>query len=91
MHFVKAFITNVNTNIIIPEKWVFDVNQVLLKNNGVNANRDVLIYWSNSAVGIDGVPNVMHVPNFSTAKSVVFPPTNNEATYLARTTHYFGE
>lgn len=89
--FVKAFIPSVKMNIVIPEEWVFDVNQQLLKNNGVNSNRDVLIYWSKSAIGIDGIPDAMHVPNFSATKSVVFPPTTEEACYLARTTHYFGE
>lgn len=89
--FVTVFITSVKKNIIIPEEWVFDVNQELLKNKGVNSSRDVLIYWSKSAIGIDGIPDAMHVPNFLATKSVVFPPTTEEACYLARVTHYFGE
>lgn len=89
--FITAFIVSVKKNVIIPEEWVFDVNQELLKNKGVNSNRNVLIYWSKSAIGNDGIPNAMHVPNFSATKSVVFPPTTDEACYLARTTHYFGE
>lgn len=67
------------------------MNQELLKNKGVNPNRDQLIYWSNLAIGIGGVPNVLHVPNFLAPKSVVFPPSNDEACYVARTTHYFGK
>lgn len=67
------------------------MNQELLKNKGVNSNRDVLIFWSKSAIGIDGIPNAMHGPNFSAAKSVNFPPSNDEGCYLARAIHYFGK
>lgn len=89
--FVVVFIKAAKKKIVIPEEWIYDVNQELLKNKGVNSNREVLVFWSKSAIDANGWPNSMHTPNFLAAKSVDFPPENDEACYHVRVIHYFGE
>lgn len=89
--FVVVFIKSVSKYVVIPEEWIFDVNEEQLKNKGVNSNRDVLVFWSTSGIKNDGQPDATYAPNFLIPKSSVFPPPNDEACYLARTIHYYGK
>lgn len=89
--FVVVFIKSAKKKIVIPEKWIYDVNEELLKNKGVNSNRDVLIFWTKLAIDANGMPNVLHAPNFLATKSLEFPPSDDEACYIGRVIHYFGE
>lgn len=90
--FVVVYIKSVKKNVVVPENWIYDINQELLKNKGVNKNRDVLVYWSVDGL-IDDVPNGDYIPNFQAEKSEAFPlPAGvKEACYHARLIRYFGK
>lgn len=88
--FVVVLIKSEKKYIIVPEEWIYDINEELLKNKGVNSNRDVLIFWSQNGVGPDGKPDATYAPNFSLSKSSIYPPPNFEAVYVARIIRYFG-
>lgn len=89
--FVVVVITNLKKRIVIPEQWIYDVNEQSLKNYGVNSNRNVLIFWSNSALDSNNRPDATYKPNFSAPNSEEYPPLNDEACYLARIYSYRGE
>lgn len=89
--FVVVFLTKVKKRIVIPEQWIFDLNQQSLKNYGVNSNRNVLIFWSNSAKDADNRPDVSYAPNFTAPFSNAYPPLHDQACYLARLYFYRGE
>lgn len=79
-------------HVVVPENWIYDISQELLKNQGVNSNRDVLVFWSEKGL-VDGTPNEGYSPNFDISKASIFPPPNNteEACYIARLIRYFGK
>lgn len=91
--FVLIYLSGIKKRVIVPEEWIFDQNEEYLKNNGVNRNRDVLVYWSNVGVDANDCPNGNYLPNFHAERANVHPPTNDiiEACYIGRTLHYFGE
>lgn len=91
--FVLIYIKEIKKRVIVPEEWIFDQNEECLKNNGVNRNRDVLVYWSNNGVDVNGCPDGSYPPNFHVEVVNVHPPPNDivEACYIARTLHYFGK
>lgn len=88
--FVVIYIKSVKKNVVVPEKWIHDINQELLKNKGVNKNRDVLVFWSLDGL-IDDKPNEEFAPNFHAEKLEAFPlPAGvKEACYHARLIRYF--
>lgn len=79
---VEVFIKCANKYIVIPEKWIYDVNLESLETYGVNSNRNMLIFWSK---------NFQEEPNFAMEKSSDFPSANDRACYLARMIRYFGK
>lgn len=91
--FVVVYLKEIKKRVIVPEKWIFDQNEEYLKNNGVNRNRDVLVYWSNDGVDANGCPDENYAANFRADKVNDHPPPNNivESCYIARTLRYFGE
>lgn len=90
--FVVVYIKSAQKYVVVPENWIYDINQELLKNKGVNRNRDVLVFWSLNGL-IDGKPNEEYTPNFHVQKSIAFPLPNDlkEACYIARLVRYFGK
>lgn len=90
--FVVVYIKSANKYVVVPEKWIFDINQELLKNKGVNGNRDVLVFWSLDGL-VDDKPNEEFAPNFHLEKAQAFPLPSGvkEACYIARLVRYFGK
>lgn len=90
--FVVVYIKSAKKFVIVPENWIFDINQELLKNKGVNANRDILVFWSLNGL-IDDKPNGQYPPNFCLEKTQVFPlPSGvHETCFIARSIRYFGK
>lgn len=90
--FVVVYIKAAKKYVVVPENWIFDINQELLKNKGVNGNRDVLIFWSLDGI-VDDKPNDEYAPNFHLEKSNEYPlPAGvKEACYVARLKRYFGK
>lgn len=91
--FVVVLIKVVKKYVVIPESWIYDVSEEKLKNNGVNRNQDVLIFWSNDAIGEDERPDGEYEPNFNLEILSVHPPTNGIAhgCYIGRIIRYFGK
>lgn len=90
--FVVVYIKSAEKYVVIPEKWVYNVNQELLKNKGVNRNRDILVFWSLNGL-VDDKPNLEYPPNFHIEKSQEFPlPAGvREACYIARPIRYISK
>lgn len=90
--FVVVYLTVSKKHIAVPETWIYNINQELLKNHGVNSNRNVLIFWSKKGF-VDGKPNEEFSPNFQLDRATAFPPQNNEeeACYIGRLKKYFGK
>lgn len=77
--------------LIVPESFVFDLNEENLKNNGNNGHFTYLVYWSREALGDGSIsPNQHCVPNFDAQASEIYPPDNGltEACYKARLVHF---
>lgn len=55
--FVVVFLNGIKKYIPIVEEWIFDIDEQSLKNNGVNSNRNVLIFYSINGINDDGIPN----------------------------------
>lgn len=90
--FVAVYIKSAEKYVVVPENWIHDINQELLKNKGVNRNRDVLVFWSLDGL-VDDIPNNEYTPNFNLDKLQVFPLPSGvkEACYVARLIRYFGK
>lgn len=90
--FVVVFVKSVKKKFIVPEQWIYGVDEESLKNNGVNSNKSVLIFWSDS-IDADGYPDATFTPNFTAPNSMKFPPPkpNKQACYVGRSTQYHGE
>lgn len=87
---VEVIIESIKKKIVIPETWIYDINEEKLKNYGVNRNQKVLIYWSTSAIDANGCPIDTHQPNFLAPACGQFPPADDEACYIAYVNRYFG-
>lgn len=90
--FVVVHIKSAKKNVVVPENWIYDINQELLKNKGVNGNRDILVFWSLDGL-VDDIPNDEYAPNFTVEKAEAFPLPSGvkEACYIARMVRYFGK
>lgn len=89
--FVVVLLTGFKIYIPIVEEWIYDIDEESLKNNGVNSNRNVRIFWSKIGMNNDGIPNAEYKPKFNLPVSRVFPPHNDEACYIGRIKFYFGK
>lgn len=90
--FVVVFIKSARKYVVVPESWIYDIDRELLKNKGVNRNRDVLVFWSLIGL-VDGKPNEAYEPNFHVEKATEFPLPNDvkEACFISRLIRYFGK
>lgn len=91
--FVVVYLIDSKVHIIIPEKWICDLNEENLKNNGANTSRKHRVFWSNLAVDENGVPNTSYEPNFRLDVTAAYPPLNEifETCYYGQIKHFFGE
>lgn len=71
--------------IIIPQEWIFQLDQEILNNRGKNSNQNYRIYWSSVGI-LNGIPDSNILPKFDLPESKVFPQSEemNEACYIAR-------
>lgn len=88
--FVVVLIKSLKRYVVVPEEWVFDINEQSLKNNGVNRNRNVLMFWSENGIGNDNEPDHEYKPNFTLKKETVFPPPDGQGCYIVRMIHFYG-
>lgn len=79
--------------VVVPEVWIYDINEEKLKNNGVNRNQDVLVFWSEDGIDENDRPNSSIEPNFDSEILSIHPPTNGitEDCYIGRVIRYYGK
>lgn len=87
MSFVVVYLLRCCEHVIVPERWVQDLNNAKLKNNGKNSNQNFLIFWS----GINGDPNIIRDPNFNANLDSKYHATVDEVCYLGRVKKIFGK
>lgn len=87
--------TNPKYHIIVPESYIFGLNNVQaeLKTWGVNNKRDHLVYWKRSFLDDNVVPQSEENPNFYLAPRTDFPPPPeiDSACYKVRVKRFFSE
>lgn len=81
MVFAVAYLIAPKTHIVVPENYIFDLNEAKLKNYGVNSNQTHKVFWSEN----DGIPT------FDGIESFEFPPHGGEGYYRCRILKFFGE
>lgn len=74
--YALVYLKTVKKYITVPEKFVFDLDQSKLKNNGVNRNQDFKIFWSND--------EACDSPDFNAEATDVHPPIEQKACYVGR-------
>lgn len=90
--YLVVYIKAARKNIVIPEKWCFDIDEEKLKNRGVNSNQDIRIFWSEIGVDIHGQPDCEYTPKFDLYLANQFPPEIGlEACYIGRSKHYYSK
>lgn len=88
--FVVVYLVDAKAHIIVPEKFIFGLDEERLKNVGRNSNFQYKIFWAESAIDANGVPNAEFLPDFNLPKSTAFPP-NDEACYVGKLKKFFSE
>lgn len=86
--FVLVFLPGPKQLTVIPEEFIFDLNERKLKNFGCNRNQMQRIYFSKEWFQnhVDGINmGKKFTPNFNLPASTVYPLPNNldEAVFLA--------
>lgn len=90
--FVVVYLKDAKKNIIVPEEWIFDLDEQKLKNHGANSNQNYLVFWSYYGIyGDDDIPNAAYEPNFFLDKMVEYPPPHGvaECCYIGRIKHFY--
>lgn len=91
--FVVVYLIEPKINIVIPEEWIFALDEEKIKNMGANSNQSYRIFYSNDASNENGVPNGLHAPNFNLLLMDIFPPSYDvvECCYIGRVKHFYRE
>lgn len=92
--FVVGFLVEQKRHIIVPEKFIFDLSQENLKNNGCNKNHSYLMFWAKEAFGDEeSAPILDYEPKFDLTVCNIFPPNDSiqEACYIIRLKKFFGK
>lgn len=79
--FVLVYLSDVKKYVTVPENFVFDLNQLRLKNNGVNRNQSFKIFWSNDME--------CEIPDFHAKPCDVHPPIEEIACYRGHIYRFF--
>lgn len=88
--FVVVFLIEPKVHVIVPEQFIFDLNEESLKNVGKNGNFHYKIFWSENALTVDGAPDSGYKPNFDSPESKVFPPIGS-ACYVGKLKKFCSE
>lgn len=83
MSFVVVFLMKPKKYVVVPENFIFDLDQTKLKNIGANRNQNFKIFWSNIGNDVQ--------PNFNAEESEIYPPNIIEACYIGRVYKFYSE
>lgn len=86
--FVVVYLIAPKGKLIVPQEWLKDFNQETVNNIGKASYQNRRIFWSKIGVDADGIPDSSIRPNFNRNKSLVFPPSSDDACYDARVLCY---
>lgn len=91
--YVTVYLKVPKVYIVVPEKWLFDIDEEKLKNKGVNSNQNTRIFWSSIGVDNHGRPCSDYAPKFHIDEAKEYPPEKGlkEACYIGRTKSYYSE
>lgn len=80
MVFAVVYLIEPKKHIVVPENFIFNRNDIKLKNYGVNANQTHKVFWCENGEG----------PHFDASESKEFPPISGEGCYKSRILKFFG-
>lgn len=91
--YVTVYIKVAKKYIVVPENWCYDIDEQKLKNNGVNSNQDIRIFWSSIGVDENGRPFCDYPPKFHLDEAKEYPPEKGltEACYIGSTKYYYSK
>lgn len=87
MSFVVVYILQARELVVVPDNWILDLNQAKLKNYGVNANQDFLVFWS----GYNGRPILDAEIDFNAFRAIEYHATVDKVCYICRIKKFFGK
>lgn len=88
MSCVVTYFKTPQKSAIVEERWIQDLSNAKLKNNGRNCNQDFLVYWS----ATNNVANLGEPPNFNAPVRDVYEETTvNGICYIGRILKFFGK
>lgn len=95
MFAVVVLLTKPREHCVIPEKYIFGIEQIEaeMKTWGVNKAHDHLIYWSRSLDNDFNPQALLDEPNFNLMQIETYPPPMeiNSACYLGRIKRFFSK
>lgn len=86
MDLVVVFLVDIGKHVIVPEKYVYDLNISQLKNRGKNASRNFLVYYTD-----DCVECVYYPDPISDAIKMKEFPAGRGAWFYGRTVFFTGK
>lgn len=86
--FVVVFLVEPKLHIIVPENFIFALDEESLKNIGKNGNFQYKVFWSENCVDTEGVPDEKYQPDFNLQNSESFPPADS-ACYIGKLKRFF--
>lgn len=92
---VVVLLTEPKHHVIIPENYIYNLDkfQHVLKTWGVNKSHDHLVFWKQSFLDDNLVPDSKENANFNLEPLQAFPPppTVTSACFLARIKRFFSK
>lgn len=88
--FIVVFLVDAKKHIIVPEEFIFNLDEESLKNKGKNPSFRYTVFWSENALDANGVPQADYLPDFNLTKSIDYPPIG-DACYLGQIKKFHSE
>lgn len=88
--FVVVFLVDPKVHVIVPEEFIFNLDEQSLKNVGKNGNFKYKVFYAENCIDENGIQNYECVPNFNLADCIEFPPVG-EACYIGKLKRFFSE
>lgn len=95
--YVSVYLVDAHVHTVVPQEFVYGLNQVNLNNHGVNTNQNRLIYFSSEyfkvLVNANEPVDIDHIPKFDLPVTKVFPLPNDlqETCFIGRLKKFWGK
>lgn len=95
--YVTIYLVDARVHTVVPQEFIYELNQVNLNNHGVNTNQNRLIYFSNEI--FEELKNgndpsyLVHFPNFNLPITNVYPLPNDlqQTCFIGRLKKFWGK